>query len=264
MSFLVTFTQRANSAGIPAGSLPLTTLATISNNRILGNVSGNLASPSAVTIDQVLPTTTKGDIIVHNGTTNTRQAVGLDGNILIADSNSSTGRRSGPQMPNRNAYTSGRYYGPFNVSAYTAKPISSNTLYAVRIPVYKRQAFTAIGAWFTAGASNNVRYGLYTDSGGLPVSLLLDAGAMTITNAAQNDVTISLTLDADYVWAVLVTNASATVNATGNTSFDYGVSSCNTFAPWLTASFTYGTLPSTFPASSYSDGNTSPFIALKV
>lgn len=264
MSFLVTFTQRANAAGIAAGSLPLTSIAAISNNRILGNVSGSSASPTAITIDSALPLTTKGDIMVHNGTANVRQAVGPDGTVMIGDANSASGRRNAPQMPNRNAYTSGRYYGPFTVGGYTAKPINANILYAVRIPIFKRQAFTAIGAWFTAGASNAVRFGLFSDSSGLPGALLLDAGAMTIVNAAQNDVAITQTLDADYIWAALVTNASATVNAASNSGFEYGASNCNGASPWITGSHTYGALPGTFPTPSYTDGNTSPFIALKV
>jgi hypothetical protein len=41
--------------------------------------------------DALSPNTTKGDIAVHNGTDNVRQAIGTDGNVLVADSTQSTG-----------------------------------------------------------------------------------------------------------------------------------------------------------------------------
>ena len=44
------------------------------------------ANPHSVTIDQVTPTTTKGDIIVENGTNAVRLGVGADGQVLKANS----------------------------------------------------------------------------------------------------------------------------------------------------------------------------------
>jgi hypothetical protein len=41
--------------------------------------------------DSLAPTTTKGDLIVHNGTDNIRQAVGTDGHVLTADSAQTSG-----------------------------------------------------------------------------------------------------------------------------------------------------------------------------
>lgn len=42
-------------------------------------------------VNAPLPTTTKGDLVVHNGTKNVRLPVGLDGEVLTADSSSATG-----------------------------------------------------------------------------------------------------------------------------------------------------------------------------
>lgn len=44
------------------------------------------ATVSALVFDDIAPTTTKGDLIVHNGTTNVREPVGTDGHVLTADS----------------------------------------------------------------------------------------------------------------------------------------------------------------------------------
>lgn len=40
-----------------------------------------------------LPTTTKGDIIVHNGTTNVRKAIGANGTVLTADNTQADGTK---------------------------------------------------------------------------------------------------------------------------------------------------------------------------
>jgi hypothetical protein len=45
----------------------------------------------ATDFDSIAPTTTKGDAIIHNGTTNVRLPVGTDDQIIVADSSTSTG-----------------------------------------------------------------------------------------------------------------------------------------------------------------------------
>jgi hypothetical protein len=51
----------------------------------------DLANPHLVTINQVKPTTTKGDIIVDNGSSAVRLGVGTNGKVLLANSVQSTG-----------------------------------------------------------------------------------------------------------------------------------------------------------------------------
>lgn len=45
--------------------------------------------------DALAPTTTKGDLIVHNGTDNVREPIGTNGTVLIADSTQASGVRWG-------------------------------------------------------------------------------------------------------------------------------------------------------------------------
>jgi len=52
---------------------------------------GSTSNPHSVTINQIKPTTTKGDLIVDNGTIAVRFGVGSNGQALIADSTQSTG-----------------------------------------------------------------------------------------------------------------------------------------------------------------------------
>jgi hypothetical protein len=49
------------------------------------------ANPHSVTIDQVSPLTTKGDLLVHNGVGSIRLPVGIDGYCLVADSSNPNG-----------------------------------------------------------------------------------------------------------------------------------------------------------------------------
>lgn len=49
------------------------------------------ANPHSVTIDQVTPTTTKGDLIVENGSNAIRLGVGTNGQVLTADSTQASG-----------------------------------------------------------------------------------------------------------------------------------------------------------------------------
>ena len=48
-------------------------------------------NPHSVTIDQITPTTTKGDLLVENGTNVTNFSVGSNGQVLTANSGTSTG-----------------------------------------------------------------------------------------------------------------------------------------------------------------------------
>lgn len=49
------------------------------------------SNPHSVTMDQITPTTTKGDIIVENGTNSIRLGVGTNGQVLTADSAEASG-----------------------------------------------------------------------------------------------------------------------------------------------------------------------------
>lgn len=55
------------------------------------NHIASTTNPHSVTIDQVTPTTTKGDLLVENGSNVVRLAVGANGTILKANSVTSTG-----------------------------------------------------------------------------------------------------------------------------------------------------------------------------
>lgn len=82
------------------GISPLTAVATIPGSDVTGDISGSAANVTGVVgianggtgestkeaaFDALAPTTARGDIILHNGTSNVRFGVGTDGQVLIAD-----------------------------------------------------------------------------------------------------------------------------------------------------------------------------------
>jgi hypothetical protein len=83
-----------------------TWIASLSGSKITGNIPGNAANVVGVVaianggtgqttanpaFNALAPTTTKGDLIVNNGTANVRQAVGTDAYVLTADSTTASG-----------------------------------------------------------------------------------------------------------------------------------------------------------------------------
>lgn len=74
-------------------------LEVIESGLTLDNIGGTLSiskggtgqTTAVAAFDALAPTTTKGDVIVHNGTNNIRLAVGADGTVLTADSGEASG-----------------------------------------------------------------------------------------------------------------------------------------------------------------------------
>jgi hypothetical protein len=136
-------------------------------------------------------------------------------------------------MGGRNAMNTSN---PFGITANESFKIGST-------PV--AQTFTKIQLNYNEGSpSGNVRLGVYSDSSG-PATLVVDAGAVAIANGwvSISGLSQSLTVGTRY-WLAYVQDTSKHVSYTGGEPKSPTALTAHCFA-----SFTYGALPGTFPAS---------------
>lgn len=140
-----------------------------------------------------LPTTTKGDLLVHNGATNTRLPVGSGGFVLTADASQPTGMRWA--APSGGGGSAGRIVGEIASFAFSSPPagwLNCNGT-AVSRSTYAA-LFAAIGTAYGPGDGSTTfqlpnlcgRVGVGAGSGSAAWnSSAVDVGANTITLPAS-------------------------------------------------------------------------------
>jgi hypothetical protein len=166
-------------------------------------------------------------------------------------------------MPREGVYRSGCYYVLCEGGDSTQSPLN-NTMYAVRLPVWRAVTLNLIGVEvITAGESGaTVRLGIYSDEtiqGCYPGALLLDAGTAAADSTGRKDITISQRLPVGLYWAVVCVQNNSGTPATeikmtsGYTPGAAGLYSdlVNTFSGGFkeNTQATTGALPATFPAT---------------
>jgi len=248
-----------------------TNIKTINGSSVLG--SGDLTVGGLAD-----PTTTKGDLIAH-GTTTTRLPIGSNNQVLTADSAQTLGVKwatpsagGGAAMPQILGATQNRYYcaGYSNGKAATNSTVAANTMYAMPIMINQNCTLTLMASDVeTSVASSNVRLGIYSDTNGLPGSLLLDAGTHTTASVGTKTITgLSQALTPGQYWFVALYSATPGIKSyttdaliptlgTGNS-----ISAATPNFAMVTMSQTYGALPSTFSTTpTYVSGPPFPIIA---
>lgn len=84
------------TTGLTVSGSPITTSGTITISGTLALANGGTGQTSkTAAFDALSPTTTKGDLIVYNGTDNIRVAAGTNDQVLIADSTQASGVKWG-------------------------------------------------------------------------------------------------------------------------------------------------------------------------
>jgi len=166
-------------------------------------------------------------------------------------STAATARDALGVVPFWRPFVSGQYYSHFAGGGSSTGSLSANTLIGVPIFIGGSQAVTEIGIEVTgAGAGGTViRLGIYSDSGGVPGSLLLDAGTVAADSAAVKTIAITQTLDPGWYFLALNTDSAATVricNISIVPSILGASSSSAGSTVYYTRSLAYGALPATF------------------
>lgn len=167
-------------------------------------------------------------------------------------------------------YAAGRYYAGETLSPGSASgtlALSANTMYVMPFILRQQQTWTKLGCTVTTGSAGVFAYlGIYRMENGIPTKLILDAGALGLETSGTKEITISQALlSGTYALVVLPNNSGATVRA--GTPSDVavamlGASAVGTADTLITASQTYGTLPSTFPTVVRSTSST-PLMTLR-
>jgi hypothetical protein len=105
-----------------------------------------------------------------------------------------------------------RYYtAPHTAIAPVA--MTANLMFAVPFFCPQRKTFTKIGFEVTTAVAGNARLGVYRSGGdGGPVSLALDAGAISTGTTGVKEITISQQLEPGLYFLAIVTDNASTIN----------------------------------------------------
>lgn len=147
---------------------------------------------------------------------------------------------------------SNRYYTTPTGTTISTLSIAANILYCCPFFVPERTTWTRIGAEITtaAAASSVMRVGVFSAYTGRPQALLLDSGALAADSTGLKEATVSKQLDSGWYFLAIFSNGSPTVRAILDTaSTKHGLTTPTALDTLIGGSQTYGTMPSTFPAS---------------
>ena len=146
--------------------------------------------------------------------------------------------------------STGRYYDSRISTSYTTFTLVANTLYAVPFLAERTTTYTTIALEVsTLASSKSVRLGIYTDGGGVPNALILDAGTVSTTTTGAKTISISQVLSANWYWLAAVSDGTPGLRAISQTAIPMlGASSGTdtTIHVGWSVSFTYAALPNPF------------------
>lgn len=175
----------------------------------------------------------------------------------------------GPDAGATIAAVAGRFYQPMQGATPGTLLTVISTIYAYPVRLPGNLPIQTVSADVTTGQTGGlIRFGLYSDLNGLPNALVAgsDSGSQTATGSAVVTFTpaAALALTEGWYWAVLAASASSTMPTVAALAAGYSSdanaligqdTAAHAFATsaqsvaGLTATFTYGALPATFPTA---------------
>ena len=202
----------------------------------LGANLGNVVLP-ARSISTTAPLTGGGDLSANRTLAVSAGTTSAAGVLQLTDSTSSTSTTTAA-TPNsvKTAYDTGAakfQFLPFRSGSYYANANFTVSTTAVAnvtyyMPMYIPNSITLdriqIFTFNTFSGTAVVRLGIYNDNGGVPNTLLLDAGTVSATAASTlYTVTISQAVTAGWYWMAFNTQTAATVNSFYGTGQGTGI-----------------------------------------
>lgn len=248
------------------------TLTMSGNATITGSNTGDQNIFSTISVSgqsDVLADSTADTLTFANGTniaitTNaTTDTITVSATGLAAQSASSVaitgGSITGTTMGMHPGYVSGRYYYPTNTGVNIGTTsVTANRLWLLPFYAAETKTWTKLGinvTATTAAAGKKARLGIYNNSGGVPTTLLLDAGEVAIDAVAAVEATISQSLTGgNWYWLAFISDDSnVTVSAYSTTNMNLGMWGSSTIGGVGTSvriTQTYGVLPSSVTIAS--------------
>lgn len=162
-------------------------------------------------------------------------------------------------------YVAGRYYiTPCRLSSTVA--LANATVYYFPLEVGETHTFDRIAIQVTTtGTATLVRLAIYNAAGGIPTSLVVDGGTVSVAGTGIATVTISQSLAPGIYWLAVVADGTVTVASSLEQmpmpAFT-GVASFTAPDTQLSAALTFGAFPSTAGAVTYTGAN-APIIGLR-
>jgi len=170
-----------------------------------------------------------------------------------------------------------RWYSTnFTNAALTTNPsLAKDVIRGIPFIVSKTTTLDRIGMEITGAgtAASVLRLGIYDDVNGVPTNLILDAGTIAADSATAQTIAISQVLTPGLYYLTFVHNSAATITVRAHFAYTHP-QVCGFNATWsslqnagaIGATFTYGTLKSTFPTSgiSHITGSVVPAIFVRL
>lgn len=153
------------------------------------------------------------------------------------------------------------YYYSSQVSSMTTHNPDNNNMYASAVVIPNSVIVSSMNIEVTVAASSGVvRMGIYADNGGVPGTLILDAGTVANTTTGAKAKVVSQPLSPGVYWVALVTQGTPGTKATYRGIF----TTIDGFPQPLTATYVRscfsdytgvaGALPATFTVSGHDTG----------
>ncbi len=167
--------------------------------------------------------------------------------------------------PTHPGLTTGRYYGSSaDGNTLTTTQYGANVIYAIPIFLSTGLNFNRVGLEVTSRGlfgANNGRMALYNNdaSTGLPGTLAADLGQFGVTTTGAKEIAVNVNVSGtQFFWLVCMFDGTVTTRSTTSStgSFILGrATTSGTGINCVTASFTFGAFPSTFPTAEGATSN---------
>jgi len=216
--------ETLTATSVSAGSASLTTPLPIASG-------GTAANTATEAFDSLSPTTTKGDIIVSNGSDNIREAIGANDTVLTADSTQTSGVKwaaasGGASVPFPQGgimdTSTWFYLGWSYLSSIASVSVTTDqlTLSPLCIPEDITLTKLHINCVSAGNPGSIARIGIYTlDTVNAQWDLLVDAGTVDISSTGVKTATLSqaMTAGTPYWTAVVADEKGGAAQLSGST-----------------------------------------------